>query len=68
MFETYHSSPSTLLTSLSQAVHAIVFHGSQAPSYTHSCIPANPTVRFRPTSIAYAAAPPVYGRRRDPRF
>ena len=42
------SSPSTFRTSLSSTVHAIVFHDSQAPSSTHSCIPANPTVRFRP--------------------
>ena len=43
------SSPSTLRTSLSSTVHAIVFHDSQAPSSTHSFIPANPTVRFRPS-------------------
>ena len=60
-------SPSTLQTSPSQAIHAIVFHDTQAPSYSHSSIPMNPTVRFWPSSVAYAAAPPVYGSRRNPR-
>ena len=42
------SSSSMLRTSPSSTVHAIVFHDSQAPSSTHSFIPANPTVTFRP--------------------
>ena len=59
--------PTMLQTSPGQAVPAIDFHDSPAPSYTHSSIPANPTVRFRPYSVTYAAALPVYGRRRNPR-
>ena len=57
----------TLQTSPSQAVLTIIFHDSPAPSYTHSSIATNTTVKFRPSSITYAAAPPVYGHRRNPR-